>query len=155
MKINWGLMILFVVLCNLIGSVGALWSGGDSVWYKNLEKPKFNPPSWVFAPVWTLLFTLMGIGLYFVWQAPSSNLRTLALIFFGIQFLFNVLWSLSFFGLQNPLLGLINILILDVLILFTGFYFFRVNLISGYLLVPYFIWTGFATVLNWSIFRLN
>jgi len=155
MKINWGLMILFIILSNLVGSVGAIWSGGDSVWYQDLNKPDFNPPGWVFGPVWTLLFTLMGIALYFVWKSPESNLRTVALILFGVQFLFNVFWSFSFFGLENPLLGLINILILDILILITGFYFFKVNIFSGYLLIPYFLWVLFATVLNWSLFRLN
>ncbi|NCN86533.1 tryptophan-rich sensory protein [archaeon] len=153
--VKWVLLISLVILCNLIGSIGGLWAGGNSPWYKNLNKPKFNPPSWVFLPVWTFLFTLMGIALYFVWVAPSSSLRTTALVFFGIQFLFNVLWSFSFFGLENPLSGLINILVLDVLILITGIYFFRVNNFSGYLFIPYFLWVGFASLLNWSIFRLN
>jgi tryptophan-rich sensory protein len=155
MNINWGLLIGLIVLCNLLGAIGGLWAGGNSDWYKNLNKPKFNPPSWVFAPVWTLLFTLMGIALYFVWMSPSSNLRTFALILFGVQFLFNILWSFSFFDLENPIYGLINIFVLDILILMTGFYFFRVSLVSGYLLIPYFIWTGFASFLNWTIFRLN
>lgn len=155
MKINWVLLVGIVILCNLIGSLGALWTSSDSSWYKELKKPGFNPPSWVFGPVWTLLFTLMGIALYFVWTSPASNTKTIALVLFGIQFIFNVLWSYLFFGLQNPFLALIEIFILLALIITSGIYFFAVNNLSGYLLIPYFLWVGFASFLNYSIWSLN
>jgi len=155
MKINWLLLIGLVILCNLIGSMGSIWTTSDSSWYKQIKKPSFNPPSWVFGPVWTLLFTLMGIALYFVWSAPASNVRTIALVFFGVQFLFNILWSYLFFGLENPFLALIEIFILLILIIVTGIYFFVVNNYSGYLLVPYFLWVAFASFLNFHIWKLN
>lgn len=155
MKINWFLLIILILGCNLIGSLGALWTSSDSVWYKGLEKPKFNPPSWLFGFVWTLLFSLMGVALYFVWVAPSSGTRTIALILFGCQFILNVLWSYLFFGLHNPLWALVEIFVLLIGILMTGIYFYFVNEFAGYLMVPYFVWVLFASVLNFGIWRLN
>lgn len=155
MKIVWGYLVLFVLACNLVGSIGALWTGSDSPWYKSLEKPKFNPPSWVFSPVWIFLFSLMGIALYFVFFSVDSKIKMIALILFGIQFLFNIFWSYLFFGIGNVFLAFIEILILLSLIIVTIFYFFRVNIFAGYLLIPYGIWVAFASFLNYSIWRLN
>jgi translocator protein len=155
MKVNWFLLIGLIIICNLIGSIGATWTSSDGSWYKNLKKPSFNPPSWAFGVAWTFLFTLMGIALYFVLKAPSSNIRTIALILFGVQFLFNILWSYLFFGIQNPLFSLIEIFVLLVLILVTGFYFYSVNKYAGYLLIPYFLWVSFASFLNYSLWKLN
>lgn len=155
MKINWLLLIGLILLCNLIGSLGAIWTSSDSAWYKGIDKPKFNPPSWVFGPVWTLIFSLMGIALYFVWISPSSQIKNIALIFFGVQFLFNILWSYLFFGAHNPLFSFIEILFLLLSIIFTGIYFFRVNSFSGYLIIPYFLWVSFASILNYFLWRLN
>lgn len=155
MKINWFLLIGFVVACNLIGAIGALWTASDGVWYKEISKPSFNPPSWVFGPVWTLLFSLMGIALYLVWVSPSSRVRTIALVLFGVQFVLNILWSYLFFGLNNPLWSLIEIFVLLFFILLTGIYFYMVNGFVGYLMVPYFLWVSFASFLNWAIWSLN
>ena len=155
MEINWGLLIGFILLCNLIGASGAFLGSADTSWYKSLKKPSFNPPSWIFGPVWTILFSLMGIALYFVYSAPSSEIRTIALILFGVQFIFNVLWSYLFFGLNNPLYSLIEIIVLLIFIIITGIYFFKVNQTSGYLLIPYALWVGFASFLNYSLWRLN
>ena len=155
MVIKWGLLITIIILCNLIGAIGAIWTSSDSSWYKGINKPSFNPPSWIFGPVWTLLFTLMGVSLYLVWTSSNSNIKLIALIFFVIQFFFNVAWSYFFFGLGNPLYSFIEILFLLVLIFLTAFYFFKVNKIAGYLLIPYFLWVSFAAFLNYSILRLN
>jgi len=155
MAIKWGLLIVLIIACNLIGAIGAIWTSSDSSWYRNLSKPNFNPPSWIFGPVWTLLFTLMGISLYFVWTSPPSQIRLIALVLFGVQFLFNVVWSYLFFGLNKPLFSFIEILFLLALIIVTGFYFFKVNRISGYLLIPYFLWTSFASFLNYTLWKLN
>ena len=155
MEIKWGLLIALVLACNLIGALGAIWTSSDEQWYKSIEKPDFNPPGWIFGPVWTLLFTLMGIALYLVWVTPSSKIRTIALILFGAQFVFNVLWSYLFFGINNPLLSLIEIFILLVFILATGIYFYSVNRFAGYLLIPYFLWVSFASLLNYFIWKLN
>jgi len=155
MKINWILLIGLILFCNLIGSIGALWTSSDSEWYQNLNKPKFNPPSWVFGPVWTLLFSLMGIALYFIWNSPPSEIKNIAIILFGIHFIFNILWSYLFFGAHNPLWSLIEIFLLLAFIIITGIYFYIVNNIAGYLLIPYFLWTSFAAFLNYFIWKLN
>ena len=155
MKINWLLLIGLVIVCNLIGAMGALWTASDGSWYRNINKPGFNPPNWIFGPVWTLLFILMGISLYLVYTSPSSKIRTIALILFAVQFVFNVLWSYLFFGINRPDLAFAEIIILLGLIIATTIYFFRVNKISGYLLIPYILWVSFASILNFSIWRLN
>ena len=155
MRVNWLLLIVLIIICNLIGSLGAIWTSSDGDWYKNIKKPSFNPPNWIFGPVWTLLFTLMGISLYLVWTSPSSKIRLIALILFGIQFLFNVAWSYLFFGINKPGLAFTEILILLGFIIATTIYFFRVNKISGYLLIPYILWVSFASILNYSIWKLN
>jgi benzodiazapine receptor len=155
MAIKWGLLIVLIIACNLIGALGAIWTSSDRAWYEGINKPSFQPPSWIFGPVWTLLFTLMGISLYLVWTSPSSQVRLIALILFGVQFLFNVAWSYFFFGLHKPLFSFIEILFLLVFIVATGFYFFKVDRISGYLLIPYFLWTSFASFLNYTLWKLN
>lgn len=155
MKVNWFLLIGFIVLANLIGSIGSFWTDSDSDWYKNLKKSKLNPPGWLFGVVWSLLFTLIGIAFYFVWISSSSNLRTFAFVLFGFQFVLNVLWSYLFFGLQNPLFGFVGILVLEIFIVTTAILFYLVKPVSGYLFIPYFLWVAFAAFLNWGIFRLN
>ena len=155
MKINWLLLIGFIILCNVIGALGALWTSADSEWYQTIAKPTFNPPSWIFGPVWTLLFTLMGIALYMVWVARLSQMRTRALILFGAQFVLNILWSYLFFGINNPFASFIEILVLEALIILTIVAFYKVNKTAGYLLIPYALWVGFASFLNYSIWMLN
>ena len=135
--------------------MGAVWTSSDGSWYQGINKPSFTPPGGVIGSVWTLLFTLMGVALYLVWTAPSSEVRTVALVLFGIQFLFNIMWSYLFFGLNKPLYSFIEILVLLVFIAATAVYFFKVNRVSGYLLVPYFLWVSFASFLNYSIWKLN
>ncbi|MFH1358569.1 MAG: TspO/MBR family protein [archaeon] len=155
MVIKWELLIIFIIVCNLIGALGAIWTSSDGTWYKGIKKPSFNPPSWIFGPVWTLLFTLMGISLYLVWVSPSSKIKLIALILFGIQFLFNVVWSYLFFGINKPLWSFVEILFLLGFIFATMFYFFKIDKNAGYLLIPYFLWVSFASFLNYSIWKLN
>ena len=117
MKVNWFLLVGVVLICNLIGALGTIWTSSDSDWYRKLNKPSFNPPAWVFGPVWTILFSLMGVALYLVWISPVSRLRTIGLVLFGVQFVLNVVWSYLFFGLNNPLWSLIEIGVLLIGIL--------------------------------------
>ena len=125
-------------------------------WYVALEKPFFSPPNWVFAPVWTLLYTLMGIAIGRVWfYGRRHRWGKTALSHFIAQLLFNGLWSLVFFGLKNPLLGLLVILILWVLIQRTLFWFRLVDRKASFMLYPYLAWVSFATVLNGAILYLN
>ncbi len=146
--------ILIPQLAGLIGSVFTISSVKN--WYPTLNKPSFTPPSWIFAPAWTLLFLLMGISLYLVWQKglETPGVKK-ALIIFGVQLILNILWSVLFFGLRSPLLGLIDIIPLVILIILTIINFKKINPTAGYLLIPYLAWTSFAAILNLSILILN
>ena len=125
-------------------------------WYLTLNKPSFNPPNWIFAPVWTLLYILMGIAAGIVWSKGYYHkwVKT-AMYHFVFQLLFNGLWSIVFFGFKSPGLALIVILNLIVLIALTYKWFKIVSKNAAYLLIPYFVWVVFATVLNFSIWQLN
>jgi len=129
MKVNWVcwlvLLLLVIWLVRLV-LFGLLRMG---TWYKNLSKPSFNPPSWVFGPVWTLLFSLMGVALYLVWVSPASQIRTIALVLFGVQFVLNVLWSYLFFGINNSLWSLVEYFC------FVGWDFWRLGFIFGLLIL--------------------
>ncbi|MBW2982139.1 tryptophan-rich sensory protein [Candidatus Woesearchaeota archaeon] len=152
MKKIWKLIIsiLLPFLASVIG--GFFTSQSVSTWYITLIKPSFNPPSWVFGPVWTILYLLMGISLYLVWIKRYDKK---AFTVFGIQLFLNALWSVLFFGLQNPLFAFIEIIFLWAAILITIIYFYRINKISAYLFIPYILWVSFAAVLNISIVLLN
>ena len=158
-KLNFIKLIVAIIVCEIVGSIGAIFTAPNiPTWYAGLVKPFFNPPSFLFAPVWTALFLLMGIALYLVWVNKEKIIiekRKIALILFGVQFAFNVLWSYLFFGLRNPLFGFIGIVILWVTIVATIYYFYKVDKSAAYLLVPYILWVSFASILNFSIFLLN
>jgi len=146
--------VLACVILGSIGSVVTLTAPGS--WYSLLAKPAFQPPGWIFGPVWTLLFVLMGIGLYLVWEQGTDKPEVrVALAVFGIQFVFNILWSFLFFGLRSPLLGLIDVIILWWMILATIVTFCRVRKGAAYFLIPYIGWVSFATVLNAAIYIMN
>jgi len=146
-----------IVICNGIGSLGSLvTAAGPGSWYAALEKPFFTPPSWAFAPVWITLFTLMGIALFLIWEAGTGRREVrIALAMFGIQFVFNVLWSFFFFGLQSPVLGLADIIILWFLIAATIAAFHRVRKSAALLLIPYICWVTLAMALNYGIVVMN
>jgi len=121
-----------------------------------LEKPFFAPPNWIFGPVWIILYFLMGVSLYIVWKDElKSKTRNVFFVVFAIQLILNALWSLLFFGLKSPLLGLIDILILDVMLVVTIFYAKRVSKYAAMLLIPYMVWIIIASVLNYAIMVLN
>ncbi len=149
-------LVASVILCQIAGFLGSLFTTpAISTWYRTLNKPFFTPPDWVFSPVWIGLFILMGISLFFVWRRPGHPQLRPALFLFFVQLILNVLWSVSFFGLQSPLLGLIDILLLWMAILFTTLSFFKVSKFAGVLLIPYLLWVGFAILLNFSLWLLN
>jgi tryptophan-rich sensory protein len=149
--------IASILFCVIVGSLGSLVTiTGPGSWYASLEKPFFTPPNWLFAPVWITLFVLMGIALYLVWQSGVQRREVrLALAVFGVQFALNVLWSFLFFGLESPLLGLVDIVLLWVMIAVTIVLFYRVEKPAGFLLVPYIIWVSIATALNYAVYVLN
>ena len=145
-----------IVLCQLAGFLGSLFTTpAIPTWYKTLNKPFFNPPNWIFSPVWISLFILMGISLFMVWRRQDHPRFKTALIFFFAQLILNVLWSAAFFGLRSPLLGFVDIVLLWVAILLTIQHFLRVSRMAGLLLLPYILWVSFAAVLNFSLWTLN
>ncbi|OGZ32501.1 MAG: TspO protein [Candidatus Portnoybacteria bacterium RBG_13_40_8] len=148
---NFVKLIISVVVCEFAGAIGSFFTTpAVRGWYPTLIKPSFNPPNWLFAPVWTTLFLMMGIAMFLIWKKEKRGLT----IFFA-QLFFNVLWSIMFFGLKSPLLGFIVIVILWFLILATIVKFFKVSKTAGWLLVPYIFWVTFASILNFSILILN
>jgi benzodiazapine receptor len=150
-------LLASIIICQLAGVIGSLFtSPAIPTWYAALVKPTFNPPNWVFAPVWISLYFLMGISAYLVWRKGTENPRVnLALRFFIIQLILNSIWSVLFFGFRFPLLGFVEIILLFFFILLTVVYFFKVSKIAGILLLPYILWVSFAAVLNFSLWRLN
>jgi len=145
-------LIISIVICQLAGVIGSIYTTpAIKTWYAFLNKPSFNPPNFVFAPVWTILFLLMGVALYLAWLKKQKE----ALIIFAFQLILNVLWSIIFFGLKMPSVALVEILMLWVAILYTLVNFYRVSKLAGFLLLPYLLWVAFAAVLNLSIWLLN
>jgi len=125
-------------------------------WYEGLAKPSFNPPAWLFGPAWTVLYLMMAVAAWLVWkQGIGAAGVKLALAVFLVQLILNTLWSVLFFGLRSPLLGLADIIVLWLAILATIVLFFRVSTAAGILLLPYIAWVSFAAVLNAAILHLN
>lgn len=149
-------LIASIIICQLAGLIGAVFTTPSiSGWYAGLNKPFFNPPNWLFGPVWTLLYLLMGISLYLVWNQKKGVKTKTALIIFAIQLGLNVLWSVIFFGLHSPLVAFLEIIVLWLFIILTIIKFFPISKISAYLLIPYLLWVSFASFLNFFIAKLN
>lgn len=146
-----------VSICLLIGFLGSIATQTSiDIWYVKLNKPWFTPPNWLFAPVWTILYIMIGIAAGIVWSKGLYHKWVkIALYHFGFQLLLNAAWSIFFFGMRNPLIALLDITALFVLLLFTIKWFKVVNKTAAFLLIPYLIWVAYATVLNFSIWRLN
>ncbi len=136
----------------LIG--GAATAASVSTWYPDLVKPPFNPPDWLFGPVWTVLYIMMAIAAWRVWRSGHSGRRR-ALTAYGVQLVLNLAWSLIFFGLRQPGLALIDIVLLVAMVGLTIRLFHPIDRIAALLLVPYLAWIGFATILNAAIWWLN
>lgn len=153
------LRIIYVVaICLAVGYLSSIVTQSSiTTWYPTIEKPIFNPPNWVFAPVWTLLYIMMGVAAGMIWNKLESNKPAVkkALFFFTAQLLLNALWSYLFFGLNNILLALIEIILLWLIIYETFVLFKQLDKTAGRLLVPYLAWVGFATILTGSIYYLN
>ena len=150
-------LVLSVALCEAVGILGSVFTipaiGG---WYAQLVKPSFSPPNWLFGPVWTLLYALMGVSLFLVWRAEGKKKGVrYAVLVFGMQLVLNFLWSVAFFGLHFPLLGVIAIIALWVAIFLTILEFRNISTNASLLLIPYIVWVSFAALLNFYIFILN
>lgn len=149
-------LILFLLLCLAVSVIGgAITASSVDTWYPTLDKPWFNPPDWVFAPVWTLLYIFMAVAAWRVWRTPRSPARRNALLLFAVQLVLNVVWSLLFFGLQQIGMALVEITTLLVAIVANAIVFRRLDSLAGVLFVPYVLWVGYASLLNLSLWLLN
>lgn len=157
MEVNWKVLAAFVLVCLSAGFIGSFFTVDNiPTWYANLRKPDLAPPNWVFAPVWTTLYVLMGVSAYLVWQKGAGKKeKKTALTFFGVQLILNVLWSVMFFGLRNPFYGLVEIVVLWIAIATTIIGFDRVSRSAAFLMMPYLLWVSFAGYLTYEIWRLN
>ena len=150
-----GKLIIFIAICQMAGIVGSVFTfGAIPGWYATLVKPEISPPNWVFGPVWTSLYTLMGIAAYLAYQ-KSGELAHPAIIAFGGQLVLNTLWSIVFFGLQSPGLAFAVILTLLLAIVLTINLFWGLSKRAAALMVPYLLWVAFASLLNYRIWVLN
>jgi tryptophan-rich sensory protein len=150
-------VVISVAICLVIGYLSSIVTQSSvNDWYTTLNKPSFNPPNWLFAPVWTVLYILMGISAGWVWAKGFHHkwVKT-GLYHFGFQLLLNALWSIVFFGLKNPFMALLVIIALVIMLLLTIKWFKVVSKFAAILLIPYLLWVCFATLLNYNIWVLN
>ncbi|MFH1565412.1 MAG: TspO/MBR family protein [bacterium] len=154
---NYKRLAISLALPQLAGAIGSLFTtSAIPNWYANLNKPSFNPPNWIFGPVWITLYILMGISVYLVWQEVEKNKKSKnAVMLFWIHLIFNASWSIIFFGLQNLALAFINIIIILAFIIILMIKFWKINKYSAYLLAPCLLWVSFAALLNYFIWYLN
>lgn len=149
-------LLVSIGIAQLAGVIGSIFTANTvKTWFLDLTKPVWNPPSWLFGPVWITLYTLMGIAAYIIWQNRGDFDIKLAISFYGGQLVLNTLWSIIFFGLKNPGLAFMEIIVLLVLILITTILFWRINTVAGALMIPYILWVLFAAFLNYNIWQLN
>lgn len=149
-------LTISLIIPQLAGGLGSYFTiGSVKDWYPVLVKPALNPPAWIFGPVWTTLFLLMGFALYLVWKDEGEKSKRVAYVAFGIQMVLNALWSIIFFGLHSPGGALVVIVFLWVAILATMIAFYKISKPAAWLLLPYILWVSFAAYLNYSIYVLN
>ncbi len=157
MKKKLTYIAITVSVCLVIGFLASFATQTSvNTWYITLNKPSFNPPNSIFAPVWTILYIMMGISAGLVWAKGLHHIWVkTALYHFGFQLLYNALWSIVFFGLREPFWGLLVIITLLILLTLTIRWFYVVSKPAAYLLIPYFLWLCFATALNYKVWELN
>jgi tryptophan-rich sensory protein len=151
-------LVVSLALPFLAGMIGSLFTMPSILtWYAGLHKPFFNPPNWIFGPVWTILYVMMGIAVFLIWEKRRAQTKTvdLALGLFALQLLLNTSWSIVFFGWHQIGLGLVNIVLLWLAILLCIIRFYPISRLAAWLLGPYIVWVSFAAVLNFAIMVLN
>lgn len=146
----------FIVICLAAGGVGAALTTSEiGGWYQTIVKPSWNPPAWIFGPVWTTLYILMGIAAWLVWLRSDNRQVRLPLIWFAIQLVLNFAWSPVFFRMHAMGLAFAVLVALWIAIATTMYLFFQRSTVAGLLLVPYLVWVSFAGVLNFTLWQLN
>ena len=154
-KVLSTLFICLLIPLAIGGISGFATATSITDWYVTLNKPTFNPPNYLFAPVWTLLYFLMGVSLFTIWKSPIGQTRTNALLIFTMQLIFNFIWSFLFFRFNLLALALVEIVMLWISILLMIIFFYRISRLAAFLQVPYLLWVSFATILNSAIWFLN
>lgn len=150
---KWPALGVFILVTYAAAAIGGMFTPGE--WYAQLAKPSWTPPAWIFAPVWTLLYTMMAVAGWLAWLRAGLAGGRIAFTFFGIQLALNAAWSWIFFGLHRPGLAALEIIVLWLAIAATIGAFWRIRPASGALLLPYLAWVSFAAALNMAIWRLN
>lgn len=150
-------LVLSIVACQSAGLIGAVFTVSSiENWYNLLNQPSFRPPNWLFGPAWTILYTLMGISLYWIWTKGTKKKEVKdALKLFAVHLVLNATWSIVFFGMRNIPLSLLNIVVLWILIMMVMVKFYKIDQKASFILLPYLAWVSFATILNYNIFLLN
>jgi tryptophan-rich sensory protein len=148
-------LFISLLLPQIAGGLGAFFTlSSVQSWYLTLNKPSWNPPSWLFGPVWTTLYVLMGIACFLIWKSEHPRKKQVLTLYF-LQLFLNSLWSPAFFGAQNPMLGMLVIVPMWASILTCIIFFRKINTWAAVLMIPYLLWVSFATVLNATIWYLN
>lgn len=149
-------LFLCVFITLSVGAVSGIATADEvTVWYASINKPSFNPPDYVFGPVWSVLYLLMGVSLYLIIRSPSNKFKRTALIAFSIQLTLNFLWSLLFFKFHMIGVALVEIIMIWLAIAFMITSFMKIHKTAAYLQIPYLLWVTFATVLNFALWYLN
>ena len=150
-------LIIAIIIPVSVGAISGFFTAtGVESWYQTINKPSWNPPGWIFGPVWTTLYVMMGIALFLVWKSDSSDvMKKTAIALFAIQLILNFFWSFIFFDQQQIGWALVEIIVMWFFILLTIFAFGNVSKLAAWLLVPYISWVSFATILNYTIWKLN
>jgi benzodiazapine receptor len=154
---NYKKLVVAVLICLVAGLIGSFFTiNSVNTWYATIQKPSFNPPNWVFGPVWTALYILMGLSAYLVWMKGwgRKDVRS-ALAVFGLQLVLNVLWSVIFFGAKQLFYSFVEIAFLWLSIVLTILLFYKISKNAALLLVPYLLWVSFAAFLNYSVWQMN
>jgi translocator protein len=150
-------LVIAILIPLLVGFSSSYFTiTGVNSWYQTIQKPEWNPPNWIFGPVWTTLYILMGIALYLVWKADAGDaVKKYAITLFAIQLVLNFFWSFIFFNQHQPGWAFVEIVVMWLMILLTIFGFAKINTTAAWLLVPYISWVSFAAILNFTIWKLN
>jgi tryptophan-rich sensory protein len=150
-------LIISIAVCVAVGGVSGFFTSSEiTTWYAALNKPSFNPPNYLFAPVWTTLYVLMGISFWLIWKSDAPlDMKNKAILLFAIQLILNFFWSIIFFSMHQPGYAFIEVIFLWLFILFSIITFHPISKTAAYLLIPYLCWVSFASALNFSIWYLN
>jgi tryptophan-rich sensory protein len=154
---NWIKLVISIAIPQIIGISSVFFTITNvGRWYQQIKRPEWNPPNWIFGPVWTILYIMMGVALYLIWKSNvAKEKKRTAIILWSVQLLFNFFWSFIFFNQHQIGLALVEIICLWVLLLLNIFSFAKINKTAAWLLVPYISWVSFAAILNYAIWELN